>query len=1253
VSDLIGRQIGAYIIDRQLGAGGMGTVFAGHNIHSQQQVAIKIMRGDVIQPSFRQRFLQEAQAIARLDHPNIVKIYHFDEHAGTPYLVIELVSEGSLRGLLQRYAGVGRLPPLPLGLGLALQATHALAYAHARGIIHRDVKPDNMLLQREADPSSGPPRFVLKLSDFGLARLVQGVALTMMSGAVMGTPQYMSPEQCQGQPVDARTDIYALGVVLYELTTGYLPFNGPTAEAVLEKQVKTPPPSPRQQRAQMPEDVEAIILRCLAKAPEDRFATASDLASAIQGVLQQPGFATHYSVKQQQLIATPAPSVLVSAPRPSQPQQAPASGGGRQIGHYQITTEQPVGGGGMGQVFRARDTRDGRIVALKLVYPNLAADPKVRQRFQRREAQIAQRLKHPHIVEVYEAGEANGQLYMAMELLEDGSLRSLLERRATKPWPLTLGLELVRQASDGLAAAHAQGIVHRDIKPDNLLLRKHSAAPASPNDLLGSLLGQANVATQLGTERYDLKVSDFGVAALTDGTRMTSTGTQVGTHAYMSPEQCSGKPVDPRADIYALGVVLYELATGTLPFQIDNPGAAMYQILFTTPPPPRMLNPALPAEVEAIIQRCMAREPDNRFASAADLSAALQHAISAMGSQISRMAVPAPQSNTIVRGAEHIYVSLDRSTLTITPGQPESLSATVRNLGAQTDHFDVRVSGAAGWVSPDVQALQLNPNAGGTATFTITVPRAPESRAGDYDVTVSAESRTVTPGDAGLAQARWTVVEFKGNQLEINPRIVNGRDRARYRLRLRNDGNAPARYTLRGEDDLNALAYTFQHGDATLAADRPLALEPGASADVQLMANAPRRLFGSPQAHNLRVELKGGSQPKLERVQFNQRALLPTWVVSVLVPLLLALCAGGGLGAKGFFIDRPAAATATALAGGALAAQGQTAMVQNLTATAFIIAAETAPAGTATALIASVTVAAQQTSAAQAITAQTATAIGQTTQQALAIEQQTAAAQQTVAAQQTADAAAQQQTVQAAQQQTADTEAQQNAAEQQQTVVAAEQAAAAAQQAVAAQQTAGAQQAADAAIQQTQAAAVQQTQAAAIRQTQIALTAEAESRTGRITFDAMNGTSITEARFLAGDEFLSRGIRLAGAPEDTYCADATKAAILLAQTYVGTVSNFLTTASPTNLKRCNTIPVEITFVQPVRRVALKYVGASVMYVMKVYDSSGNLLGTRNASATLNKGPFEVAFANPSASISRVTFGYQTAITAVTEIYYER
>src|SRR6266699_739791 len=305
--DLVGRTLGNYRIDAPLDSGGMGQVFHAVQIYLNRPAAVKVMRDSfAANPKFRKRFLQEAQAAAALKHPNIVDIYDFGDQDGLLYLVMELMTDGSLRTLLYRRTQ-GQPWSLSLGLDLVRQAAEGLAAAHEKKVVHRDIKPDNLMINRQSGQGQEGERYVLKISDFGLARLAAGSGLTA-TGATMGTLTYMSPEQCQGGELDGRSDLYSLGIVLYEIAIGSPPFQIDNFEDAYNKHVNTPPPLPRQLRPDLPPSIEEIILRCLAKKPGERYATGTELAQALQRAMGDRGLTTIAPLR-----LPPIPSVLMKS----------------------------------------------------------------------------------------------------------------------------------------------------------------------------------------------------------------------------------------------------------------------------------------------------------------------------------------------------------------------------------------------------------------------------------------------------------------------------------------------------------------------------------------------------------------------------------------------------------------------------------------------------------------------------------------------------------------------------------------------------------------------------------------------------------------------------------------------------------------------------------------------------------------------------------------------------------------------------
>jgi hypothetical protein len=281
--NLVGRQIDHYRVDALLGEGGMGSVYKAYDIHLARPVALKIMHANFAsQAEFQRRFMQEAQAAARLDHPSIVDIYRFGSGDGVLYMVMEFVPGASLGTYLKRLRQRAQVLKLSESLLLLAQVSDALGYAHRQGVVHRDVKPDNILLKPLDEPDrEGELALRAVVTDFGLAKLLEG-GIQTQSGMFMGTLPYMSPEQVMGKHLDGRSDIYALGVLLYQLATGQLPFDIKSPTDAVLKHVHEAPPPPRQLRPGVPVAVENVINRAIAKEPAERFQSGEEFARAMR-----------------------------------------------------------------------------------------------------------------------------------------------------------------------------------------------------------------------------------------------------------------------------------------------------------------------------------------------------------------------------------------------------------------------------------------------------------------------------------------------------------------------------------------------------------------------------------------------------------------------------------------------------------------------------------------------------------------------------------------------------------------------------------------------------------------------------------------------------------------------------------------------------------------------------------------------------------------------------------------------------------
>ncbi|NKQ36956.1 MAG: protein kinase [Chloroflexi bacterium] len=284
----IGRTINnRYRLEALLGDGGMGAVYRAYDINLDRQVALKLMHPHYArQEEFRNRLVQEAQTIAKLDHPSIVRIWDFGEADSGLFIAMEYVDGGSLRQHLRRLQTLRKFLPLPQSMQIGAQIADALDYAHRRGVIHRDIKPGNILLKRLSrpdEPSEQP--FRAMLTDFGLVKLQEGLNITQ-SGATLGTPTYMSPEQCQGEHLDGRSDLYGLGVVLYELFTNRLPFNFQNLSEAIATHNRGEMPTPATEiRPELPAIIDTILNKSLAKNPNNRYADGAELSDALRSAI--------------------------------------------------------------------------------------------------------------------------------------------------------------------------------------------------------------------------------------------------------------------------------------------------------------------------------------------------------------------------------------------------------------------------------------------------------------------------------------------------------------------------------------------------------------------------------------------------------------------------------------------------------------------------------------------------------------------------------------------------------------------------------------------------------------------------------------------------------------------------------------------------------------------------------------------------------------------------------------------------------
>ena len=536
--------LGRYELLDRIGKGGMGVVYRARDTQLDRLVAVKMLLADLDADSeISTRFLREARTAGELNHRNIIQIYDFGEDAGRAFIVMELLEGQSLNEFLKDNPGLS----LVRKLEIMTSVCDGLAFSHARSTIHRDLKPANLFITKDGQ---------LKVLDFGLAKVASS-KLTR-SGLVFGTPDYMSPEQVRGKAVDERSDIFSLGAVFYQMLSGRKPFAAKSLPEVMRKVLTEDPPPLT--HADAPPSLDRLIARLLEKEPLKRYQRVEEVVRDLHDI-------------------DPDEAAEAGA----------ASGDPRQIDRYQ--TEEQLGRGGMGVVYRARDPVLDRDVAIKSMLVDFGHDPDARARFQQ-EARAAARLQHPNIVTIYEFGEKDDSPYLIMEYLGGEDLEGM-ERSRTPPG-LARRLEIIGQLCDGLEFAHQQGVVHRDIKPGNV-----------------RVLDDGTV-----------KLLDFGIATIQSAVRGQNPAG--GSSGYTSPEMLAAEMTDARSDLFSVGVVAYELLTGRQPFTGDSPTAVAYQILHEDPPSARSLVPELPASIDAVLERALAKSPEARWQSARQLGEAVR-----------------------------------------------------------------------------------------------------------------------------------------------------------------------------------------------------------------------------------------------------------------------------------------------------------------------------------------------------------------------------------------------------------------------------------------------------------------------------------------------------------------------------------------------------------------------------------------------------------------------------------------------------
>ncbi|BBM87519.1 bifunctional serine/threonine-protein kinase/formylglycine-generating enzyme family protein [Candidatus Uabimicrobium amorphum] len=580
--DWLGKNFKQYDVVKKLGQGAMAEVFQIYHPGLSKHFALKLTGSSLdkvgtLSDQDSKRFLREARVSAKLKHPNIVSVIDNGTKDGREYLVMDYVEGMTLDDYIAK-----KKPSFNACLKIIAKIADALSHAHKQAIIHRDLKPGNVMMEGD-EPM---------LMDFGLAKPVDVDTSFTQMGTVLGTPSYMAPEQAQGRidEIDARSDVYGLGAILYYMLTGKAPFERKVVMATLMAVVREDVVPPSGHNADVPDEVEALCLKALQKNPQNRFQSTDEMAMHIHAYLNPQG-AQAAAVNRATMVQKTGDTVI------GKEQSATVAPGKRvkdsgALAKYVVKKE--LAKGGMGVVYVAEDPKLQRTVAIKILHSRQHATDKENARFIK-EARMAAKLSHGRIVTVYEVGECEEGYFIAMEYFQAKDLEQLIKAREKffqQDIKYSCGVAI--KILEGMQHAHENNVLHRDLKPANILVRDK-----------------------------DLKITDFGLA--TD-TNATASGKKIfmGTPMYCSPEQMKCLPLDPRADLYSIGIILYEMLTGTVPFTGKSFDQLAAKISKRPPKPPTKINSKIPRDLENIILTALSKNKEDRYADANDFKLDLQ-----------------------------------------------------------------------------------------------------------------------------------------------------------------------------------------------------------------------------------------------------------------------------------------------------------------------------------------------------------------------------------------------------------------------------------------------------------------------------------------------------------------------------------------------------------------------------------------------------------------------------------------------------
>ena len=571
-------------------------VYRARQVSTERIVALKIMRSPwEDHGESTKRFMREIRIQTRLNHPNLVKIIEGGIHENVRFLATELIEGGTLRNLCTAAEDSSNGDATNKGgmeeskvSGLVENIAAGLANLHEQGIVHRDLKPCNILITRSG---------IAKISDFGLSRGDHDTAMTR-ANQIVGTINYLAPEVLSGQSHAPPTDLFALGLITYELLTGTLPFRGRNIPEWIQLITECKPDPLSKRSPKCSAGLARLTMQLLRKVPEER-PTASEVLSSLRGInpeevqLASPLLAVAEALPR----ATLAPRVVTNAA--DSPSASSVSAGESPAPKEELSPRdlarlfegyrfvRVLGKGGMGVVYEAVRSGSGERVAIKLIRPDILAHPTAVARFQR-EAKVLAGLMSTRIVRLLDSGCKGQWPYLVTEFLKGEDLAVRLKNQG--PIRFVEGMSIFRAVAEGLAELHGHGIVHRDLKPSNIFI------------------------TRSGSPR----ILDLGVSRQEGLTTLTTKGAFLGTLLYAPPEMLEGQAATSASDIFQFGAIFYEAFTGRRDFRSEDAAEHLVSRLSG-----QRAAASSAQSVTDVFRQCMRVDPGERYPNGAALFRAL------------------------------------------------------------------------------------------------------------------------------------------------------------------------------------------------------------------------------------------------------------------------------------------------------------------------------------------------------------------------------------------------------------------------------------------------------------------------------------------------------------------------------------------------------------------------------------------------------------------------------------------------------